>query len=645
VSTPVGKQPTWDDADGRGGPGRTRRSRAAEPSAKAITVEQLLARQDNPAAGGSTDRRRASRRIKEHPVRLPVEPAPVVRAGLPPVPGSPVAQRQAGLPPVPGAPARPPVPGAGAPLWAPAERPSRRSGPIPPLPGLAPAPADRAPRRIPRAADRAPVSPGRRRVVRALVALGAVLGVVLLYHLGLYFYVDQKIDRVDALATDGPEILAPALQAGDETYLVVGSGVPGQDGAASVSTLLASVSADGDRAVLVSFPPTALVDTPACRTADGDLRSPTTEAFASALLQGGPSCMVRAVQQLSGLRVDHYLGVDLTRLPGMVDALGGVPVCVTPSRAAAEAAQPLPQGLTNIAGDAAAGYLQPGATGSDVTGAAVAERAQRLLTSTLRAAMSTGTLTDPATLTRFLSRAANALTVDEQTTLGDLRVLAASLGDLSGDAVQRAGLPVAQVGYVPAATDQAYVLIDGEGTRTLFDAVIEDTRVPAELAVGADGAAPADGAEGTPLADAAGNSPPAAAPPAASTGEALTAAPDSITVDVLNGTGTRGLGATVAELLQAQGYGVGAVGNEAGTVNESVVRYGPGVLEQARTVAAAVPGAVLQASDAIGDTVQLVIGPGYSTVVPVTIGVPAAAAAAPADTPAPVVTEPAPVAC
>ena len=36
-------------------------------------------------------------------------------------------------------------------------------------------------------------------------------------------------------------------------------------------------------------------------------------------------------------------------------------------------------------------------------------------------------------------------------------------------------------------------------------------------------------------------------------------------------------------------------------------------------MAAAVPGAVLQPSDSIGDTVQLVIGPGYSTVVPVTI--------------------------
>ena len=92
------------------------------------------------------------------------------------------------------------------------------------------------------------------------------------------------------------------------------------------------------------------------------------------------------------------------------------------------------------------GYLQPGDNGSDVTGAAVAERAQRLLTSTLRAAMSTGTIADPLTLTRFLNRAADALTVDEQTTLGDLRTLAGSLGELSGDAVQRAALPVQQVG-------------------------------------------------------------------------------------------------------------------------------------------------------------------------------------------------------
>ncbi len=472
--------------------------------------------------------------------------------------------------------------------------------------------------------------------------LAAIIGIVVLYHLGLYFYVDQKIDRVDALATDGPEVIAPQLQAG-ETYLVVGSGVPGQDGPASVATLLVSVSGEGDRAVLVSVPPTALVDTPMCRTSDGALRNPTTEAFAESLLDGGPSCMVRAVQQLSGLRIDHYLGVDLTRLPGMVDALGGVSVCVVPTAATAAAAEPLPPGSSQVSGDAASGFLQPGEAVPDVTGAAVAERSQRLLTSTFRSALSFSTLADPVTLTRFLTRAADALTVDEATTLGDLRVLAGSLGDLTGDAVQRAALPVAQADYVLAGSDpetaQSYVVLDGVATRSLFDSVIGETEVPEELrAVDA----PAPAAEEAP-AEAAPDAP--AAPEPAETG--LTIAPDRITLDVLNGTSTNGLAGTVADQLRAQGYTVATIGNEQGGVPQTVVRHAPHLLEAARTVAAAVPGSALQASDAIGDKVQLVIGPGYENVVPVQMGAPAAAETAPAAEPSAAASAaaPAPVSC
>jgi LCP family protein required for cell wall assembly len=641
----VGDKPTRD-AGGSGVPRSApgRRSRDGEPTgAQHITVEQLLARQD-----GGTSRRRAARRAEQPVLRAPEEPPPVVRAGLPPVPGAARPAAQPGLPPVPAAPPSAPAvsapPAVPAPAgtrppagFAPDRGPVRRSGPVPPLPGRFPPPGtDGPPRGRPARAPRPPASPGRRRLTRALMALAVVLGVVVLYHLGLYFYVDQKIDRVDALAVDGPEILAPALQAGDETYLVVGSGVPGQTGPASVAALLASVSPEGDRAVLVSFPPTALVDTPACRTPDGSLRSPATEAFATSLLEGGPSCMVRAVQQLSGLRVDHYLGVDLADLPGMVDALGGVPVCVVPSQATAAAATPLPSGYSEVSGEAATGWLQPGDSGADVTGTAVAERAQRLLTSTLRAAMSTSTLVDPLTLNRFLNRAAEAVTVDEQTTLGDLRALAGSLGDLSGDAVQRASLPVAQVGYVPAGTEQAYVLLDGGGTRSLFDAVIEGTSVPEEFIIGPAESAPAE----EPPAE---EAPPAEVVPPAEA--ALTVPPASVAVDVLNGTATTGLAGTVADLMRAQGFGVGAVGNEPGTVNETVVRYGPGVLEPARTVAAAVPGAVLEPSDSIGDTVQLVIGPGYSTVVPVTIGAPAEQPAADVTEPTAPEPEAAPVSC
>ncbi len=550
---------------------------------------------------------------------MPPLPGVHSSAPVPPLPG---VHRSGPVPPLPGTDgARPSTPlfpplssGAGS---------SRRPAPLPPIPGRDPsAPSGSGSTRRPVTA-RPPRSPARRRLVRAGLALVAVLGLALAYHLGLYSYVDRDIARVAALAPDGPEVIAPQWQEGTTTYLVVGTDLPGTEGPASVTSLLVHVAADEERAVLVSVPPTAMVDTPACPTGDGDVREAVSEAFASSLLTGGPACMVRAVQQLSGLRVDHYLSVDLGRLPSLVDAVGGVSVCLpTAGPADAASAAPLPAGSSRLTGERATRYLTPGDAGSDVTGAAAAERAQLLLSATLRTAVSAGTLANTPELTRFLTRAADALTVDEQTTLGDLRTLAAALGDLEGGAVQRAGLPVAQVGYVPAGSDQAYVLLDGARVRSLFDDVIQETRVPEEL-VAAEVAAATAAAE--PAAQ------PAAEPSATTPGpQPLTVASAAVTVDVLNGTATQGLASTVADQLRAQGFTVGQVGNETGTVNETVVRHGPGVLEPARTVAAAVPGAVLQPSDAIGDTVQLVVGPGFTQVVPVPAPAPAAVAEAPA---------------
>ncbi|MGY1607358.1 LCP family glycopolymer transferase [Geodermatophilus sp. SYSU D00700] len=571
--------------------------------------------------------REGVRRSQPVPPLHPGTPGAVHRSGpVPPLPGTPGAVHRSGpVPPLPGTPGVvhrsgpvPPLPGtAGA---------VHRSAPVPPIPGLDGSPVSGAgsTRRSP--APRPPRSPFRRRLVRVGLVLAVVLGLALTYHLGLYTYVDRSVARVAALAPEGPEVIAPQLQEGSTTYLVVGTGLPGTDGPASVTTLLVHVSAEEDRAVLVSVPPTALVDTPGCRTDDGAVREPVSEAFAASLLDGGPACMVRAVQQVSGLRVDHYLAVDLARLPGLVDAVGGVDVCLpTGDPADAASAASLPAGTSRLTGDLATRYLTPGDAAADATGTAAAERTQRLLSAMLRTAVTAGTLANTVELTRVLTGAADALTVDEQTTLGDLRTLATALGDLEGDAVQRVALPVAQVGHVPAGSERSYVLLDGTGVRSLFDSVIEDSRVPEELAAPGVAVETAAAPEPTPEpAPAAGPSPaPAPAP------QGPTVAPAAVTVDVLNGTATRGLASTVADQLRQQGFTVGTVGNETGGVDGTVVRHGPGALEQARTVAAAVPGAVLQESAAAGDAVQLVVGPGYDGVVPVQLAAPA-----PAPTPA-----------
>jgi hypothetical protein len=556
------------------------------------------------------------------PVGLPTAGQPAVTG--PPRRLTPIEQEWAGT----GHPSLP-LPDAGV----------RRSLPIPPIPGL-----DRPVTGTPAydvepggrtgstgvglRGNRASVGQPRRRLPRALVALLVLLGVVAAYYVGLYFYVDRSIERVDALVTDGPEVLAPQLQDASQNYLVVGTGLPGRSGPASVSTLVAHVSGDGTRAVLVTVPPTALADTPGCRTGDGSVRQPVTEPFADALLDGGPSCLVRSAQQLSGLRIDHYLGLDLSSLPDMVDALDGVSVCPA-------------TGGDVLSGAQVTDYLEPGTTGEDVTGATAAEREQRVLTSTLRSALSAGTLADPVTLTRFLSRASDAFTVDADTTLGDVRALAAILGDLSGDAVQRTAVPVSRIGYVPAGSDQAAALIDGTAARSLFDAVIDDGRLPvaqtgpaasdppaAGAAAGSvAGTSPADGGAADSLPDPA----PAAPVPA---GTLVTIPPTGVTVDVLDATGA-GRGGAVAQALVAAGFRTGAVGTEPAAVNQTVVRYGPESLEPARTVAAAVPGAVLTETDQVGGAVQLVLGPAEATVTPVAVGAPVPTEAAPVDAAAP----------
>jgi hypothetical protein len=296
-----------------------------------------------------------------------------------------------------------------------------------------------------------------------------------------------------------------------------------------------------------------------------------------------------------------------------VEALGGVPICTVPSSSTAAAAQPPPPGPSTLTGTTSAGFLRPGAAAPDPTGEAVTERSQRLLTATLRSALTVGSLADPVRLARFLNRAADALTVDDQTTLGDLRVLAGSLGSLSGSAVQRAGLPVAKVGYVPAGTQRPYSVLDAAASRALFDAVIGGTRLPPGAA-GPQDAAPPRAAAPSPAP-----SVPSAAP------ERI--APGSVRVDVLNGTGRAGLAGKVADALRGQGFAVGTVGNSTETVSSSTVRYGPGSADKARVLAAAVPGAVVQASSSIGSAVQLVIGPNYSTVQPVPRAAAPAAAA------------------
>ena len=104
--------------------------------------------------------------------------------------------------------------------------------------------------------------------------------------------------------------------------------------------------------------------------------------------------------------------------------------------------------------------------------------------------------------------------------------------------------------------------------------------------------------------------PPPSPKPAVIDGGAITAAPDTISVSVLNGTHATGKATKVGNQLSKQGYQVVSVANaDSSGYASTVIRYDPAYeAEAARTLAAALPGASRVKVPGLGYSVQVVVG-------------------------------------
>lgn len=463
-----------------------------------------------------------------------------------------------------------------------------------------------------------------------LTFLLALLASAAAYYVGLFFYLDRTVERVDALAVDSPGIMSPQAQDGADNFLIVGARTSGSDVHLS-SALIAHLAPDRDGAVLVTLPLTALIDVPACP--DGEeprLADPYGGSLASSYDTSGAGCLVRSVQLMSGLRINHYVQLDLGRLPSMVDALGGVPVCLP---AAVTGQMTAPAGSSVLDADQVSSLLEDVEAGQDPTGELTTDRQRLLLASTLREALRVHNLANPVVLTHFLNEAANALILDPATTMGELKDLGDKLDQFTaGDTVQTS-VPLAQLGYRPVGTHESYSLIDDAASRGLFSAIISDAALPESGATVPSDALPAEptGPAGpaAPTDETLTETP---APPAPDP-NALTIAPQDITVNVYNGIGTPGLASRAADGLAAQGFAIAAIENQVTGDRNSIVRYAPDQLQAARTVAAAVPSSELQEGTTTGGAIDLVVGSSFDGVIPVVIAAPA-----PTSEPAPTTT-------
>ncbi len=431
--------------------------------------------------------------------------------------------------------------------------------------------------------------------ITASLLLFAAVGSYLVYQ-----HLNSNIHQVDISGMLGhqPTDLHPQA----ENIVVIGSDTRNGQGGGfgtnlttdqSDTLMIVHISASRKWADIMSIPRDSWVSIPSCRMGNGQTSSPTSfkinEAFALGNLDGnhttlGTACTIKTLEQNTGIHIDHFVAINFAGFRDMVNALGGVQECNTTPIDDPKSGLNLTAGHHMLNGVQALGYVRARYTlgnGSDLERIG---RQQAFMSSLVSRVKSQ--LLNPLAIYNFLNAATKSVTID--TGLGGIHGLYNLASSLKN--MQRSQVTFFTVPTYPRAlvdpTDNANVMWTQPEASLIFQAFQDD--IPVSTALFAPPRAPA-------------------------------LAPHTVSVDVLNGTQQAGLEATVAAVLQQDGFkATTTTTTTIQNVTETVIKYPPALAAAARLLAGKVPGAGLQEVPGSAAAVTLVLGGDYGTTAYVT---------------------------
>ncbi|TDC99666.1 LytR family transcriptional regulator [Nonomuraea deserti] len=296
--------------------------------------------------------------------------------------------------------------------------------------------------------------------------------------------------------------------------------------------ILLHISPDRDQARLISFPRDSMVQIPKCKNETTKQEMPPRrDMINSAYNSGGVACTISTLETLTGIRVNHFVEVDFSGFKNIVDALGGIEICLKSGVNDKYSKLVLPPGKSLLNGEKALGYvrLRKYGNGSDLQRI---KRQQIFLSKVIAKATSSELMTDVGKLRDFISAAAGSVTMDPALANDTEKLIsiAMSTKQLTAKGVELTTVPVLPDPDNP----EARVIWRQPDADKLFTAIKTDTEVT----------------EPSPSASASASSKPKVTPK-----------PEQVRVQVLNGTKTTGKAGEVADQLAEQGFKVVEVGN------------------------------------------------------------------------------------
>jgi LCP family protein required for cell wall assembly len=343
--------------------------------------------------------------------------------------------------------------------------------------------------------------PARKRTVARVIATSVVV-LALVTGLGVVYVwrmLNDNLTTVDvtsALGDDRPEEIYTGdgnpldiLVIGSDTRDGEGNEIDNEAGGGlSDTTILVHLSADRSRAYAISIPRDSIVERPDCGVND-EIPGATdkwNQAYAVGdqvdAESGGVACVMRQLEATTKIRVEHFIEVDFNGFGDMVDAVGGVPVCVPedisdPARDIFVAA-----GNPNLLqGDEALDYVRARYIGTQAQQSDLnrIKRQQNFMAALVNKVMSIGTLTRLDKVVKFLDAATRSLTLDKGLgSVTKLGKLAMQLQNIGLDKVQFVTVPNA---YFPRESEHWGSVYWTEDADRLWSHIRKDEPLPDDL--------------------------------------------------------------------------------------------------------------------------------------------------------------------
>jgi len=489
---------------------------------------------------------------------------------------------------------------------------------------------------------------GRRPMLLAARSLAAVFAILALTLTGGAWQwstaKNNRLNTISALDPQSHDIVDPGGQYGDEDFLIVGmdsragananmgaGDTQDADGTRSDTVMLVNIPANRKRVVAVSFPRDLAITPIQCeawnpetgkygplydkKTGKYGPRTIYTETKLNSTFSfGGPKCLVKEIQKLSGLSINRFIAIDFVGFARMVEALGGVEVCSTTPLQDYELGTVLEHsGRQVINGTTALNYVRARQVTTENNGDyGRIKRQQLFVSSLLRSLISEDTLLNLNKLNNVVNMFIGNSYVDNVKTK-DLVQLGQSLQGMAAGHITFVTVPTGvtdQNGDEPPRTADM---------KALFASIINDDPLPLENDHNAQslGTSSASGPTATPSSPSGPPSTTKKAPgatPETRREQVTTASPEDVTVQVSNATGQSGLAATATSQLKHDGFNVMTPDDYPSSLNATTVFFSPGNEQAAATVASSFANAKVARVNGIGQVVQVVLGPDFSSV-------------------------------